>query len=42
MREFLPTLLWRPSPNFSSRPGTRVDLRVSHDCEGGYDAPSVK
>jgi N-acetyl-anhydromuramyl-L-alanine amidase AmpD len=37
MTPFLPTLLWRPSPNFSSRRGTRVDLIVLHDCEGGYD-----
>ena len=37
MTEFLPTLLWRPSPNFSSRRGTRVDLLVLHDCEGGYE-----
>ena len=33
----LPTLLWRPSPNFSNRRGARVDLIVLHDCEGGYD-----
>ena len=37
MTNFLPTLLWRPSPNFSSRHGTRVDLLVLHDCEGGYE-----
>jgi hypothetical protein len=37
MTEFLPTLLWRPSPNFSSRHGTRVDLLVLHDCEGGCE-----
>jgi N-acetyl-anhydromuramyl-L-alanine amidase AmpD len=37
MTEFLPTLLWKPSPNFSSRRGTRVDLIVLHDCEGGYE-----
>jgi N-acetyl-anhydromuramyl-L-alanine amidase AmpD len=37
MTEFLPTLLWRPSPNFSSRRGMRVDLLVLHDCEGGYE-----
>ena len=37
MMEFLPTLLWRPSLNFSSRRGTRVDLLVLHDCEGGYE-----
>jgi N-acetyl-anhydromuramyl-L-alanine amidase AmpD len=37
MTEFLPTLLWRPSPNFSSRRGTRVDLLVLHDREGGYE-----
>jgi N-acetylmuramoyl-L-alanine amidase len=39
MREFLPTLLLRPSPNFSSRRGTRVDLLMLHDCEGGYEGP---
>jgi N-acetyl-anhydromuramyl-L-alanine amidase AmpD len=37
MTDFLPTLLWRPSPNFSNRRGARVDLIVLHDCEGGYD-----
>jgi N-acetyl-anhydromuramyl-L-alanine amidase AmpD len=37
MTDFLPPLLWRPSPNFSSRRGTRVDLVVLHDCEGGYE-----
>ena len=37
MTEALPVLLWRPSPNFSSRRGTRVDLIVLHDCEGGYE-----
>jgi N-acetyl-anhydromuramyl-L-alanine amidase AmpD len=37
MTDFLPPLLWRPSPNFSSRCGTRVDLVVLHDCEGGYE-----
>ena len=39
MREFLPTLLLRPSTNFSSRRGTRVDLLMLHDCEGGYESP---
>lgn len=37
MTDFLPALLWRPSPNFSSRRGMRVDLVVLHDCEGGYE-----
>jgi N-acetyl-anhydromuramyl-L-alanine amidase AmpD len=38
MTDFLPTLLSRASPNFSSRPGARVDLLlVLHDCEGGYE-----
>jgi hypothetical protein len=37
MTEFLPTLLWRRSPNFSNRRGTRVDFLVLHDCEGGYE-----
>jgi len=37
MTELLPALLWRPSPNFSSRRGARVDLLVLHDCEGGYE-----
>jgi N-acetyl-anhydromuramyl-L-alanine amidase AmpD len=37
MTTLLPPLLWRPSPNFSSRRGARVDLVVLHDCEGGYD-----
>jgi hypothetical protein len=35
MTEFLPTLLWRPSPNFSSLRGTRVDLLLLHDCVAG-------
>jgi N-acetylmuramoyl-L-alanine amidase len=33
----LPTLLWKPSPNFSQRTA-RVDLLVLHDCQGGYGA----
>ena len=37
MTDSLPALLWRPSPNFSSRHGARIDLVVLHDCEGGYD-----
>jgi len=37
MTSLLPTLLWRPSPNFSSRHGARVDLIVLHDCEGEYN-----
>ncbi len=37
MTDFLPTLLWKPSPNFSNRRGTRVDLIALHDCEGGYE-----
>jgi N-acetyl-anhydromuramyl-L-alanine amidase AmpD len=41
MTDFLPTLLWKSSPNFSSRRGTRVDLIVLHDCEGGYEG-SIK
>jgi N-acetyl-anhydromuramyl-L-alanine amidase AmpD len=36
MTDFLPPLLWKPSPNFSSRSGARVDLIVLHDCEGSY------
>ena len=39
MTNFLPVLLWRPSPNFSGRHGMRVDLIVLHDCEGGYEGP---
>ena len=37
MTDYLPGLLWKPSPNFSSRRGARVDLIVLHDCEGGYE-----
>ena len=37
MADFLPALLWKPSPNFSNRRGTRVDPIVLHDCEGGYE-----
>lgn len=32
----LPTLVWRPSPNFSSRNGVRPDLVVVHTTEGTY------
>ena len=32
----LPVLRWEPSPNFSARHGTRVDLLVVHDTEGNY------
>jgi N-acetyl-anhydromuramyl-L-alanine amidase AmpD len=35
-RVTLPTLKWRPSPNFSSRLGAAVDLVVLHDCQGSY------
>jgi N-acetyl-anhydromuramyl-L-alanine amidase AmpD len=38
MTDFLPPLLWKPSPNFSSRGGARVDLIVLHDCEGSYES----
>ncbi len=37
MADFLPNLVWKSSPNFSSRRGARVDLIVLHDCEGGYE-----
>jgi hypothetical protein len=37
MTDSLPTLLWKPSPNFSCRRGARVDLLALHDCEGGYE-----
>jgi hypothetical protein len=37
MADFLPPLLWKPSPNFSER-NARVDLLVLHDCEGSYSA----
>ncbi len=33
----LPLLSWKPSPNYSSRYGARVQLIVVHDCEGFYD-----
>lgn len=32
----LPTVLWTPSPNFSSRNGNKVRLVVIHDCEGSF------
>jgi hypothetical protein len=35
--DYLPPLVWKASPNFSSRGGARVDLIVLHDCEGGYE-----
>lgn len=33
----LPNLLWRPSPNFSSRHGQKVHLIVAHRPVGGYE-----
>ena len=33
----LPVLKWKPSPNFNSRHGARVDLLVLHDTEGSYE-----
>jgi hypothetical protein len=41
MMEFLPTLVWKPSPDFSSRRGVRVDLLALHDCRVVTRAPSV-
>lgn len=32
----LPNPIWKPSPNFSQRGGSRIDLVVLHDTEGGY------
>src|SRR5436853_6732393 len=32
----LPELLWKPSPNRSSRHGARVDLLVWHETAGSY------
>lgn len=29
-------VVWRPSPNFNSRSGSRVEMVVIHTCEGGY------
>ncbi len=29
-------VVWRPSPNYNSRSGSRVDMVVIHTCEGGY------
>jgi hypothetical protein len=32
-----PSAIWRPSPNFNSRPsGTSIDLVIIHTCEGNY------
>jgi N-acetylmuramoyl-L-alanine amidase len=32
-----PGAVWRPSPNFNSRPaGTGVEMVIIHTCEGGY------
>ena len=36
MTIILPQLIWRASPNYSSRGGQKVRLIVSHDCEGNY------
>jgi hypothetical protein len=36
MTLYLPPLLQVPSPNVSSRGGSRIDLVVAHDCEGSY------
>jgi N-acetyl-anhydromuramyl-L-alanine amidase AmpD len=34
----LPPIKWLPSPNFSARvPGTKIDLIVTHSCEGTYE-----
>jgi hypothetical protein len=33
----LPKLIWLPSPNFSSRHGTRIDLLVYHETAGFYN-----
>ncbi len=33
----LPRLLFKASPNFSSRGGQKVTMVVLHDCEGSYD-----
>lgn len=32
----LPRLVWRPSPNKSSRHGRRIELVTVHDTEGAY------
>jgi hypothetical protein len=32
----LPPLVWKPSPNFSTRHGARVDLLVWHETAGSY------
>ncbi len=29
-------VVWRPSPNHSSRRGSKVELVIIHTCEGGY------
>lgn len=29
-------VIWRPSPNYNSRPSSRVYMVVIHSCEGGY------
>jgi hypothetical protein len=34
----LPPLKQIPSPNFSDRAGSRIDLIVIHDTEGGYES----
>jgi hypothetical protein len=33
----LPPLVWKPSPNFSSRNGTKIDLLVYHESAGHYN-----
>lgn len=36
MSVVLPPLIWRPSPNVSSRHGERIDLLVLHETAGSY------
>ena len=36
MTDYLPPLLWKPSPNFNSRGGCVIDQIIIHDMEGGF------
>ena len=36
MTDYLPALVWAPSPNFNSRGGCKVDQIIIHDMEGSF------
>ena len=38
MTDYLPPLIWTPSPNFNSRGGVKIDQVIIHDEEGTFSA----